>query len=90
MPLIGTQGETMRRREGIEEAAEEVNYVGNNNPYSNTYNPGWRNHSNFSWKNQGQGNPPFVQQQQQPPKMNLEEAMAKLATSQADLTERTN
>lgn len=28
-----------------------VNYVGNNkynNPYSNTYNPGWRNHLNLS------------------------------------------
>ncbi|XP_057418707.1 uncharacterized protein LOC130712907 [Lotus japonicus] len=24
-----------------------------NNPYSNTYNPGWRNHPNFSWKEQG-------------------------------------
>ncbi|KAJ9178593.1 hypothetical protein P3X46_010467 [Hevea brasiliensis] len=23
-----------------------------NNPYSNTYNPGWRNHPNFSWSNQ--------------------------------------
>jgi hypothetical protein len=22
-----------------------------NDPYSNTYNPGWRNHPNFSWKN---------------------------------------
>jgi len=22
----------------------------NHNPYSQTYNPGWRNHSNFSWK----------------------------------------
>ena len=21
-----------------------------NNPYSNTYNPGWRNHPNFPWK----------------------------------------
>ena len=21
------------------------------NPYSNTYNPGWRNHPNFSWSN---------------------------------------
>ena len=34
---------------------EQANYVGNqfqgrqtNNPYSNTYNPGWRNHPNFS------------------------------------------
>ena len=33
---------------------EQVNFVGNqfqgrqaNNPYSNTYNPGWRNHPNF-------------------------------------------
>ena len=23
------------------------------NPYSNTYNSGWRNHPNFSWSNQG-------------------------------------
>jgi len=21
-----------------------------NDPYSNTYNPGWKNHPNFSWK----------------------------------------
>lgn len=31
-----------------------VNYIGNfnrskNNLYSNTYNPGWRNHPNFGW-----------------------------------------
>ena len=45
-------------------------YVGNqasqgnpkNNPFSNTYNPGWRNHPNFSWKGQGSYN------QQMPPK----------------------
>ena len=35
---------------------EEVDYVGNaprqqNNPYSNTYNPGWQNHPNFGWSN---------------------------------------
>ncbi|XP_022019258.1 uncharacterized protein LOC110919293 [Helianthus annuus] len=34
---------------------EEVDYLGNqirpqNNPYSNMYNPGWRNHPNFRWK----------------------------------------
>ena len=35
--------------------AESVNFVGNQynqqrgNPYSNTYNPGWRNHPNLSW-----------------------------------------
>ena len=37
-----------------------VNYVGSfnrqnqNNPYSNTYNPRWRQHPNFSWSNQNQ------------------------------------
>jgi hypothetical protein len=36
---------------------EQANYVGQNNyppknnPYSNTYNAGWRNHPNFSWSN---------------------------------------
>ena len=37
---------------------EQVNFVGNqfqgkqgNNPFSNTYNPGWRNHPKFSWNN---------------------------------------
>ncbi|KAL4353488.1 hypothetical protein GQ457_06G010630 [Hibiscus cannabinus] len=28
------------------------NYNRNNNPYSNTYNPGWKQHPNFSWNNQ--------------------------------------
>ncbi|XP_050211523.1 uncharacterized protein LOC126661704 [Mercurialis annua] len=41
--------------------SEQVNYVGGqgqaNDSYSNTYNPGWRNHPNFGWRNQeGQGN----------------------------------
>ncbi|GFZ01221.1 hypothetical protein Acr_14g0008560 [Actinidia rufa] len=27
-----------------------------NDPFSNTYNPGWRNHPNFSWKQPDQGN----------------------------------
>ena len=42
---------------------EQVNFVNqgnfrpNNNPYSNTYNPGWRNHPNFSWRNQNVQNP---------------------------------
>ncbi|KAK8684709.1 hypothetical protein V6N13_040725 [Hibiscus sabdariffa] len=40
---------------------ESINYVGNqnrgnNNPYSNTYNQGWRQHPNFSWGNQGTNN----------------------------------
>ncbi len=41
-------------------STEQMNYVNNrgnfnqrqlNNPYSNTYNPGWSNHPNFSWSN---------------------------------------
>ncbi|XP_050889340.1 uncharacterized protein LOC127094562 [Lathyrus oleraceus] len=34
---------------------EEINFLKQNNPYSNTYNPGWKNHPKFSWKDQ-QGN----------------------------------
>ncbi|XP_058764719.1 uncharacterized protein LOC131638164 [Vicia villosa] len=36
---------------------EEINFLKQNNPYSNTYNPGWKNHPNFSWKDR-QGNVP--------------------------------
>ncbi|XP_062093785.1 uncharacterized protein LOC133799807 [Humulus lupulus] len=35
-----------------------VCYMGNQNrngPYSNSYNPSWRQHPNFSWSNQGAG-----------------------------------
>ncbi|XP_057434358.1 uncharacterized protein LOC130727097 [Lotus japonicus] len=37
---------------------EEVKVLGNsqNNPYSNTYNPGWRNQPNFSWREQNNSN----------------------------------
>ena len=55
---------------------EEVDYVGNaprqqNNPYSNTYNPGWQNHPNFGWSNNtNQGSSgfqrPYSQQPQRP------------------------
>ena len=48
---------------------EQVDYLGNkmgpqDNPYNNTYNLGWRNHSNFSWSNnnnvyKGNPNPPL-------------------------------
>ena len=37
-------------------STEQAHYVSNfqrqqNNPYSNTYNPSWRNHLNLSWNN---------------------------------------
>ncbi|KAG8481482.1 hypothetical protein CXB51_026348 [Gossypium anomalum] len=67
---------------------EQVHYMGNNNsrpqnnPYSNTYNAGWRNHPNFSWGGQGNQrpqNPPGFQQPpyQQEKKPNLEEMLTK-------------
>ena len=34
-----------------------------NDPFSNTYNPGWRNHPNFSWKPQNSNLSPFAQNQ---------------------------
>ncbi|KAL4275791.1 hypothetical protein AHAS_Ahas20G0142500 [Arachis hypogaea] len=48
-------------QEGVNEEAEgsqeQANYIGNSprqnhDPYSKTYNPGWRNHPNFGWGNQ--------------------------------------
>ncbi|KAI3754863.1 hypothetical protein L1987_54655 [Smallanthus sonchifolius] len=47
---------------------EQVDFVGTNrpqnNPYSNTYNPGWKNHPKFRWKDNNQGQSGFGQQQQ--------------------------
>ncbi|PKI75969.1 hypothetical protein CRG98_003627 [Punica granatum] len=49
---------------------EQVNFVNNfqwdnQGPYSNTYNPGWRNHPNFSWRNENNAlkPPPGFQKQ---------------------------
>ncbi|KAG8491555.1 hypothetical protein CXB51_014801 [Gossypium anomalum] len=45
---------------------EQVHYMGNNNsrpqnnPFSNTYNTGWRNHPNFSWGGQGNQRPQIL------------------------------
>ena len=52
---------------GIKEALHgQVNAVGQynrggGNPYSNTYNPGWRDHPNFGWRNEGTSNPQAYQ-----------------------------
>ncbi|KAK9008818.1 hypothetical protein V6N11_080296 [Hibiscus sabdariffa] len=48
---------------------EQASYLGNfnrnsYNPYSNTYNPGWRQHPNFSWNNQGGTNASSSSRQQ--------------------------
>ncbi|KAG9458936.1 hypothetical protein H6P81_003444 [Aristolochia fimbriata] len=53
---------------------EQTNFVGNSrrmDPYSNTYNPGWKNHPNFSWNNANQArqHPPGFK----PPKANAQQ-----------------
>nr|GLL46149.1 uncharacterized protein LOC109178859 [Ipomoea trifida] len=61
-------------RESSQPSYEEANYMGSNmgrqpprnDPFSHTYNPGWRNHPNFSWRDQGNARlmgPPGFQQQ---------------------------
>jgi hypothetical protein len=70
---------------------EQANYVGQsnyppkNNPYSNTYNPGWRNHPNFSWSN-NQGQQRNSQQAAQPiqesKKNDLESLVMQMVKSQ--------
>ena len=49
-------------------------------PYSNTYNPRWRNHPNFSWRNNNQASiqnvmPNPMSNNDQPRKPNLEETL---------------
>src|SRR3954462_2436891 len=48
-----------------QEQVEQIHMLRQNNPYANTYNPGWKNHPNFSWKDQ-QGNVQKLVQGQQP------------------------
>ncbi|XP_057418051.1 uncharacterized protein LOC130712234 [Lotus japonicus] len=92
------------RKPSVEDADfdEEVKAMGNpqNNPYSNTYNPGWRNHSNFSRRDQDKsGNsrqdsnqrayiqdqkPPYSQEQGSG-KKSLEEIVGELAQATSKL-----
>ncbi|XP_068305074.1 uncharacterized protein [Pyrus communis] len=67
-------------------AAEQVNAFNNfqrprNDPYSNFYNPGWRDHPNLKWDRDEHAKPQFQQQVQQPaaPKATWEIAIEKLA-----------
>ncbi|KAL0443921.1 UNVERIFIED_CONTAM: hypothetical protein Slati_2114800 [Sesamum latifolium] len=71
----------------IHEDANFVSHDGmsNFNPYSNTYNPGWRNHPIFSWSNNQQQGPVRPHQPRQPPpqepKSNLEDIFFKFITA---------
>ncbi|XP_052203104.1 uncharacterized protein LOC127808573 [Diospyros lotus] len=67
---------------------ESANFVGNfhrqqHNPYSNVYNPGWRNHPNLSWSNHNAINhqAPSRFQPQQEKKPSLEELMTKFVNT---------
>ncbi|KAG7990869.1 hypothetical protein I3843_02G046600 [Carya illinoinensis] len=59
-------------QEGGSEPIQSTNWVNQaqNQPFSNTYNPGWRNHPNFSWRNDQPGWSPPPQQHQYPPYQN--------------------
>ncbi|XP_050889277.1 uncharacterized protein LOC127094492 [Lathyrus oleraceus] len=84
---------------------EEIKFLRQNNPYSNTYNPGWKNHPNFSWKDQQghvqnqpqqqqfrpQQQQPYQQQfqQQVPRKADWELAIEKMAAQSSQFQEET-
>ncbi|KAL0430890.1 UNVERIFIED_CONTAM: hypothetical protein Sradi_0715000 [Sesamum radiatum] len=72
----------------VNEYANFVSHGGraNFNPYSNTYNSGWRSHPNFSWSNNQQQGPSGHHQprQVQPPqekKSNIEDVLSKFITA---------
>ena len=46
--------------------------MSNPNPYSQTYNPGWRNHLNFSWRNNNHTQP----SQPVPPRQNFQNSQS--------------
>src|SRR3954468_19191756 len=58
---------------------EEIKFLRQNNPYSNTYNPGWKNHPNFAWKDQ----------QQNPQKAEWEVAIERLVGQCSQFQEET-
>ncbi|KAL0401942.1 UNVERIFIED_CONTAM: hypothetical protein Slati_4224100 [Sesamum latifolium] len=69
---------------------EDANFIShgprsNFNPYSNTYNPGWWSHPNFSWSNNQQQGPPGYHQPQQQAlqekKSNLEDMLSNFITA---------
>ncbi|CAN6679116.1 unnamed protein product [Malus baccata var. baccata] len=67
--------------EFVQEQANMVNAYRRpgNDPYSNTYNQGWRNHPNLSWVNNQNVQKPPSGFQPQEKKNNLEDVIAQLA-----------
>jgi len=105
----GLQGHVAAECHSMYQGVEHANAMQNFNPcpqkspYSNTYNPGWRNHPNFSYRNNNplpsnvpQPQPPSFQyrapcnppqQQPAPPKSNLESIMECLIASRTKTNE---
>ncbi|CAL2238230.1 unnamed protein product [Prunus armeniaca] len=77
--------------EFVQEQAKLVNSYNRgpiNDPYSQSYNPGWRNHPNFSWRStQNQANPPSLQRPQQ--SSSLEDIVKQMAINQSNFQQTT-
>ncbi|KAH9649119.1 hypothetical protein KPL70_025870 [Citrus sinensis] len=56
-------------KECLNDQANVINTFNKPNPYSHTYNPSWRNHPNFSWRNNNN-----AQSSQAPPPQNFQNA----------------
>ncbi|XP_024042132.1 uncharacterized protein LOC112099218 [Citrus clementina] len=54
-------------KECLNDQANVINTFNKPNPYSQTYNPGWKNHPNFSWRNNNN-----TQSSQAPPPQNFQ------------------
>ncbi|KAH9780125.1 hypothetical protein KPL71_007966 [Citrus sinensis] len=75
-------------------STKQAHYVSNfrrqqNNPYSNTYNPRWRNHPNLSWNNTQNALAPPPGFQPQEKKSNLEDALTQLITNMSQFMTKT-
>ncbi|KAH9672110.1 hypothetical protein KPL70_017603 [Citrus sinensis] len=75
-------------------SAKQAHYVSNfqrqqHNPYSNTYNHGWRNHPNLSWNNTQNTLAPPPGFQPQEKKSNLEDALTQLTTNMSQFMTKT-
>ncbi|XP_050876290.1 uncharacterized protein LOC127079991 [Lathyrus oleraceus] len=77
---------------------EEIKFLKQNNSYSNTYNLGWKNNPNFSWKDQKGTTPQHgqyqtqyqqLQQQQAPKKADWEIAIERMAAHNVQFQEET-
>ena len=70
--VCGEHGHTALNCYGEETSYEQVNVMnvgyqkGRNDAFTNTYNPGWRNHPNFSWRNNNAQQPESSQTTIQP------------------------